>query len=76
MPKREPGVYRSESGGWFWKANNGADPATGAARQVLRRGYKTAGEAATARRESLVDRDAGRLATAAKGLTIRDLGVE
>jgi hypothetical protein len=76
MPKRETGVYPDSNGGYYWKANAGLDPFTGKARQVLRRGYKTARDAAAARRAFMAERDAGRLPTAPRQLTVHDLGQE
>ncbi|MCP4086802.1 MAG: hypothetical protein GY745_17360 [Actinomycetia bacterium] len=47
MPKVR-GVYRDAKGGWYFKAATHKDPVTGKWKQVTRRGFATATEAAQA----------------------------
>ncbi|MDA8379481.1 MAG: tyrosine-type recombinase/integrase [Actinomycetota bacterium] len=59
MPVRPTGVYRDRHGGWYVKVTTGRDPLTGRRRQLTRRGFATAAEAAKARRALLAGSDAG-----------------
>lgn len=49
--KRPLGVYRDRSGEWYFKVSLGRDSITGKHRQITRRGFPTAADAARARRE-------------------------
>lgn len=49
MPRYE-GVYDDGRGGWYYKLSLGRDPATGRRVQVTKRGFRSAGEAARARK--------------------------
>ena len=51
MPARPEGVYADGKGGWYFKATLGRDPLTGKRSQVTKRGFRTAAEAARARKE-------------------------
>ncbi len=58
---RWTGVYRASNGSWYFKAQGLAvDPETGRWPQITRRGYATAEDARTARRQYLVDLDSKR----------------
>lgn len=59
MPKAAAGVYADGRGGWYFKVRTGRDPLTGKWQQLTRRGFRTAAEAARARREALEKIDAG-----------------
>ena len=72
MPKVE-GVYRAGNGSWYFKATVGRDPMTCKRIQVTKRGFKTATEAARARRELLEDADAGVAPVAVGSLTVNEL---
>lgn len=52
MPKYE-GVYEDGKGGWYFKISLGRDPLTGQRTQVTKRGFRSAGEAARARKAVL-----------------------
>ena len=71
MPKVR-GVYRDAKGGWYFKAASHKDPATGKWKQVTRRGFSTAADAATARTDFLNTRDA-KPSPKATGLTVFEL---
>jgi integrase len=49
--KRPQGVYPDGRGGWYFKISLGRDAITKKERQITRRGFATAGEAAQARRD-------------------------
>ena len=51
--RRPQGVYADGRGGWYFKVKLGADPITGKQRQVTRRGFPSAAEAARARLDYL-----------------------
>ncbi len=61
MPKRPEGVYSDWNGGWYFKVTVGADPLTGKRNQTTRRGFTSATEAASARRDYLSKVDNGTL---------------
>jgi len=61
MPKYD-GVYQDTKGRWYFKVWLGRDPLTGQQRQMTKRGFRTATEAARARRELLESLDGGRVA--------------
>jgi integrase len=71
MPKLD-GVYRAANGSWYVKATLGHDPLTGKRIQLTRRGFRTATDAADARRELLEDIDRGRRRPAAPASLIVD----
>jgi integrase len=72
VPTTPEGVYRDERG-WYFKVTVGRDPLSRKREQVTRRGFRTATEAAQARRELLTRVDTG-LVKAAKGsLTVNEL---
>jgi integrase len=73
MPAKPQGVYSDGSGGWYIKVTIGSDNLTGRRVQLTRRGFKTAAEAAQARRELLVQVKSGRLKPAAAGTTVNEL---
>ena len=52
MPKYE-GVYRAATGSWYFKVTLGRDPVTGKRRQLTKRGFRSAADAARARRDAL-----------------------
>ncbi|MHB1446851.1 MAG: Arm DNA-binding domain-containing protein, partial [Acidimicrobiales bacterium] len=62
--KRPQGVYPDGRGGWYFKVSLGRDPITKKERQVTRRGFRTAAEAAAARRECELSLATGVPATA------------
>ena len=49
MPRYE-GVYDDGRGGWYYKLTLGRDPVTGRRVQLTKRGFRSAGEAARARK--------------------------
>jgi integrase len=71
MPKMR-GVYRDGAGGWYFKASTHKDPITGKWRQVTRRGFATATDAARARSELLASLHTEPVAPVT-GLTVRQL---
>jgi len=72
MPARPEGVYADGKGGWYFKATLGRDPLTGKRSQVTKRGFRTAAEAAHARKELLGgDRRVPR--PSAVGMTLNEL---
>lgn len=70
MPKTR-GVYRDQKGGWYFKARTAKDPATGKWKQITRRGFKTASDAARAR-QKLLDQPTP-LTTSGAILTVTEL---
>ena len=71
MPKAT-GVYKASNGTWYFKLRTGRDPETGKWRQVTRRGFRTAAEAAEARRELAAEvAEAG--PAVAGGVTVSEL---
>jgi integrase len=73
MPRYD-GVYQDTKGGWYYKVWLGRDPLTGRQAQATRRGFRTATDAARARRQHLDDLDRGRhTRTAPAALTVDDL---
>lgn len=54
MPKYE-GVYQDAKGGWYFKVWLGRDPLTGKQAQMTKRGFRSASDAARARRKALDD---------------------
>ena len=54
MPKYE-GVYQDAKGGWYFKVWLGRDPLTGKQAQLTKRGFRSASDAARARRKALDD---------------------
>jgi len=73
VPAKPEGVYRDGRGGWYVKVTVGRDPVTGRRDQITRRGYRTAAEAAKARRELLGKVDRGDLKAAPGSLTVNEL---
>jgi integrase len=73
MPKKAPGVYQDQRGGWYIKFDTGRDPITGKREQVTKRGFNTAAEAAKARREFLSKVDRGALRPGGRGTTVNQL---
>jgi hypothetical protein len=74
MPATPEGVYADKGGQWYFKVTLGRDPLTGRREQVTRRGFRTASEAARARRELLERKDRGQVKVASGGtLTVNDL---
>jgi integrase len=73
MPAKPEGVYADGRGGWYFKLTIGRDPLTGRRTQITRRGFRTAGEAAKARRDVLRKADAGLVKPSPAGLTVNEL---
>lgn len=73
MPMKPEGVYSDNRGGWYFKLTIGRDPITGRRTQITRRGFRTAGEAAKARRELLRKADAGLVKPTPARLTVNEL---
>ncbi len=67
--------HNADKGGqWYFKVTLGRDPLTGRREQITRRGFRTATEAAKARRELLERKDRGQVKVASGGtLTVNDL---
>jgi hypothetical protein len=72
MPARPEGVYADGKGGWYFKATLGRDPLTGKRSQVTKRGFRTAAEAAHARKE-LLGGDRRMPRPSAVGMTLNEL---
>jgi integrase len=72
MPARPEGVYADGKGGWYFKATLGRDPLTGKRTQVTKREYRTAAEAARARKE-LLGGDRWTPRPSAVGMTVNEL---
>ncbi len=73
MPVKPEGVYQDGRGKWYVKVTVGRDPLTGRRAQVTKRGFRTAAEAARARRE-LLDQVARRqLRPVQRATTVNDL---
>ena len=73
MPAKPQGVYPDKHGGWYIKATIGVDHLTGRRVQVTRRGFRTAAEAARARRELSEQVSTGRLKPSAPVATVNEL---
>ncbi len=73
MPQRPEGVYQDQSGQWYFKVTIGRDALSGRRDQVTRRGFRTAAEAAKARRELVAKADAGLIRPSRAGLTLDEL---
>ncbi len=74
MPATPEGVYADKGGQWYFKVTLGRDPLTGRREQITRRGFRTATDAARARRELLERKDRGQVKVASGGtLTVNDL---
>ncbi len=73
MPARPEGVYSDGRGGWYFKITVGRDPLTGRRDQITRRGFRTATEAAKARRQVEAGIDSGRLKPSPAGMTVNEL---
>ena len=73
MPKKAAGVYPDGRGGWYLKVWTEPDPLTGKRRQITKRGFRTAGEAAEARRRLVEDVADGRIQTNSAGITVNEL---
>lgn len=73
MPARPEGVYSDGRGGWYFKVTVGRDPLTGRRDQITRRGFRTASEAAKARRQVEAGIDSGRLKPSPAGMTVNEL---
>jgi integrase len=72
MPARPEGVYADGKSGWYFKATVGRDPLTGKRAQVTKRGFRTAAEAARARKE-LLGGDSRVPRPPAVGMTVNEL---
>jgi integrase len=73
MPKLE-GVYQDGKGRWYFKVWLGRDPISGRQAQITQRGFRSAADAARARRECLDDLDRGRRTPGVPAsLTVDDL---
>ena len=72
MPARPEGVYADGKGGWYFKATLGRGPLTGKRSQVTKRGFRTAAEAARARKE-LVRGDGRATRPSAVGMMLNEL---
>lgn len=59
MPVKPEGVYADKRGQWYFKVSLGKDPLTGRRKQLTRRGFRTAAEAAKARHTVLSSIDIG-----------------
>lgn len=64
------GVYDDGRGGWYYKLTLGRDPTTGRRVQVTKRGFRSAGEAARARK---AQQGSGAMAAMPTALTVNDL---
>ena len=73
MPAKPQGVYADGRGAWYFKVTLGSDPLTGKRVQITKRGYRTAAEAARARREVLTKVDTGQVRPSSKVLTVNEL---
>jgi integrase len=73
MPTKPNGVYRDEHGGWYFKVTIGTDPITGKRSQITKRGFRSATDAGSARREVLSKVERGTLKPTPVGLTIDGL---
>lgn len=73
MPARPEGVYADGKGQWYFKVTVGRDPLTGRRDQITRRGFRTAAEASTARREVVAKASAGLIRPSPTGFTINEL---
>ncbi len=73
MPATPEGVYADNRGQWYFKVTLGRDTLTGKRDQITRRGFRTAAEAAKARRELLERKDCGQLRPARGVLTVNEL---
>ncbi len=73
MPARPQGVYPDGRGGWYVKVSVGRDPLTGRRSQITRRGFRTAAEAAKARRDLVGQVDAGQVLPSTGSMTVGEL---
>ncbi len=73
MPAKPQGVYADGRGGWYFKVTLGRDPLTAKRVQITKRGYRTAAEAARARRDVLTKVDTGQVRPSSKVLTVNEL---
>ncbi|MFZ0158193.1 MAG: tyrosine-type recombinase/integrase [Kineosporiaceae bacterium] len=73
MPARPQGVYPDGRGGWYVKVSVGRDPLTGRRCQITRRGFRTAAEAAKARRDLVGQVDAGQVLPSTGSMTVGEL---
>ncbi|HVB01115.1 MAG TPA: tyrosine-type recombinase/integrase [Acidimicrobiales bacterium] len=73
MPAKPEGVYPDARGQWYFKVTLGRDPLSGRREQITRRGFRTAAEAAKARRELLGKVDAGLVKPSPSGITVDEL---
>lgn len=67
------GVYQDQKGLWYFKVRTHKDPLTGKWVQVTRRGFRTAADAAKARRELQEAPPAPKQSPSARSLTIAEL---
>lgn len=72
MPAKPVGVYRDSRDGWYFKVSLGRDPLTGRRTQVTR-GFRTATEAARARRDLIGRVDIGVVRSPSTVLTVNEL---
>ena len=73
MPAKPVGVYGDSRNGWYFKVTLGRDPLTGRRLQVTRRGFRTATEAARARRDLIARVDVGAVRPSSTVLTVNEL---
>jgi len=73
MPAKPEGVYSDTRGQWYFKVSLGKDPLTGRREQLTRRGFRTATEAAKARREVLGKIDTGLVKPTRGSLSVNEL---
>ena len=73
MPTKPNGVYRDGHGGWYFKVTIGTDPITGKRSQITKRGFRSASDAGSARREVLTKVERGTLKPTPVGLTVNGL---
>jgi integrase len=71
--KKSPGVYADGRGGWYIKYDVGRDPISGKREQVTKRGFRSAAEAAKARRDLMTKVDKGELRPGTRGMTVNEL---
>lgn len=73
MPAKPEGVYADAGGRWYFKVSLGRDPLSGKRVQITQRGFRTASEAARARRAALGKADAGQIRPSSNLLTVDEL---
>jgi hypothetical protein len=73
MPAKPEGVYADGRGGWYFKVTLGRDPITAKRVQITKCGFRTAAEAARARREVLSKLDTAQVRPSSNILTVNEL---